>query len=169
MSSRNVPVLPSWGGYIDVVRLLMDHGADLEAKDAFGRTPLTWTSIYGKIDVVKLLLNRGADIEGKDGYGRTSLSVASSRGRIDVVRLLLDRGADAGSKDNLGRTPLIYASMNHQLDVVRVLVAHGNLEAKNNEGDTFISYLPEEQKEEAEKVIEDIHNRRRMVKPAKRS
>jgi ankyrin repeat protein len=75
-----------------VVKLLLEKGADLEAKDEFGRTPLSWAAEEGHEGVVKLLLEKGADLEAKDEFGQTPLSRAAESGHEAVVKLL-EKGA----------------------------------------------------------------------------
>jgi ankyrin repeat protein len=82
-------------GHVSTVRLLMDHGAEINDSDLNG-VPLALASAFGHTEVVKTLLDRGANIEIQDNRGIRPLhsSVSSKRGNVDVVRLLLDRGAD---------------------------------------------------------------------------
>ena len=62
------------------MQLLLDKGADIESKDNYGQTPLSWAAERGHEAVVQLLLDKGADIESKDDDGRTPLSLAAKRG-----------------------------------------------------------------------------------------
>jgi hypothetical protein len=64
------------------VKLLLDKGAETEAKDDRGCTPLLWAAHNGHDTVVKLLLDKGADVGVKDGYGRTPLWMAVGSGCI---------------------------------------------------------------------------------------
>ncbi|RYP75956.1 hypothetical protein DL771_002028 [Monosporascus sp. 5C6A] len=85
-----------------VSRLLLDRGADIEAKNNIGYTPLLGAAFEGYETVVKLLLDRGADIEAEDKSGITSLLWAADKGHKTVVELLLDKGADIKVKDESG-------------------------------------------------------------------
>jgi ankyrin repeat protein len=81
-------------GHEAVVKLLLEKGAELEAKDSYGRTPLSWAAEKGHDAVVKLLLEKGAELEAKDNsYGRTPLSWAAEKRHEVVVKLLLEKGA----------------------------------------------------------------------------
>jgi ankyrin repeat protein len=76
------------------VERLLKKGADLEAKDLNGQTPLFYA--VGNIEAVKLLLEKGANPESKDRYGRTPLSRAVAHGYKEVVKLLMDIHSDEG-------------------------------------------------------------------------
>ncbi|KAH7000722.1 ankyrin repeat-containing domain protein [Ilyonectria destructans] len=76
----------SWGRCI--VKLLLEKGADVEAKDEYGRTPLSWAAEDGHEDIVKLLFEKGADVEAKDKHGGTPLSRAAAKGDEAIVKLL---------------------------------------------------------------------------------
>jgi hypothetical protein len=82
---------------------------DVESKDKFNRTPLSWAAEKGHEAVVKLLLEKGAELEAKDKDGRTPLLWAAKNGHEAVVKLLLENGAEPEAKDKRGRTPLSYA------------------------------------------------------------
>ena len=90
-------------GNIEVVRLLLDRGANVDTPDDYGWTPLRVSTSNGK--VVRLLLDRGANVDTPDNYGWTSLCISAFDGRVEVVRLLLDVGASPDCKNNSGKTP----------------------------------------------------------------
>jgi len=94
-------------------------GADVNAKDAFGRTALDAASQRGDLDVVQALLAKGADVNAKDNNGLTALMLASPSGRVDVVQALLAKGADVNAKGNNGLTALI-ATTNAKIRAVLV-------------------------------------------------
>lgn len=62
-------------GYVEVVRLLLDHGADVQTSDDFGSTPLHIASSVGKIQTVQLLLENDVNVHTLDKDGRTALDV----------------------------------------------------------------------------------------------
>ena len=109
-------------GHADIARLLLEHGADRNARDDEKRTSLYLSSEYGYVDVVRILLEQGADTEAQDGLLRSPLSKASSRGHVEVCRVLLEHGADVNSKDILDGTPLHDAEGE---EVARLLLKHG--------------------------------------------
>jgi hypothetical protein len=76
-----------------VVRLLLEHGANINARGSTGWTPLHRASFNGAPEVVRVLLEHGADVEAKDYYGETALQVAADQGEDEVVELLREHGA----------------------------------------------------------------------------
>ena len=56
------------------MKLLLEQGAEVDAKDSSGWTPLSWAAEKGREAVVKLLLEQGAEADAKDTYGQTPLS-----------------------------------------------------------------------------------------------
>jgi len=77
------------------VKLLVEKGAELNSKDAHGRTPLSYAVAvhWYNMDVVKLLVENGAELNSEDADGKTPLSYAVSHGREAVVNLLVEKGA----------------------------------------------------------------------------
>ena len=80
-------------GHKDVVQWLLDAGADVNAKDTWGRTALMKASLNGHKDIVQLLIEAGADVNVKDNDGRTALMCASLYGHKDIATLLRKHGA----------------------------------------------------------------------------
>jgi ankyrin repeat protein len=80
-------------GSVRVVRLLLEHGADMNAQAQNDRTPLQWASMNGALEVVRLLLEHGSEVEAKHNGGKTTLQVAVDRGHAEVVELLREHGS----------------------------------------------------------------------------
>jgi ankyrin repeat protein len=115
-----------------VVKLLLQAGANLEAKDIFNQTPLSYAALSGHEEVLKLLLEAGANPESKDSLDQTPLLCAAYNGHEAVVELLLEAGANLESKDGLDQTPLLCAAYNGHEAVVKLLLEAGaNLESKD--------------------------------------
>jgi ankyrin repeat protein len=76
-----------------VVRLLLEHGADINVQDHVGQTPLHWASFNGALEIGRLLLEHHADVEAKDNNGKTALQVAAEEGHGKVGELLREYGA----------------------------------------------------------------------------
>lgn len=88
-----------------VVKLLLDLGADVHAKNRRGGPPLLYA---WDREVVAMLLNAGADVNASDSFGETPLHNKADEGDgcLDAARLLLDSGADINARTNKGETPL---------------------------------------------------------------
>ena len=84
-------------------KLLLENGADVNAKNKFGETALMRAKTA---EQTKLLIDHGADVNAKDKYGRTALMFAADRGNIEQIKLLIDAGADVNAKDDNGKTAL---------------------------------------------------------------
>lgn len=84
-----------WGAgpYQHLVRILLEAGAQLEATDATGFTPLMLAAVHGNPDVLGVLLQRGAKVDVVAEDGRTALSVARDGGHAEAVTLLEQAGA----------------------------------------------------------------------------
>lgn len=96
--------------HVDVTLLLLDAGADIEARDAQGYTPLHSAAQMGNPQVIQLLLERGADKAAKDRHGRTPAHTAAMAGHEHALQspaLELPHRDDAGQEptDLLARAP----------------------------------------------------------------
>lgn len=87
-------------GSEEAVELLLDYGADVDAKDKYGNTPLHDAAKYGNISICKLLLGYGADIDAANKWGQTPMHVAAFERQEEVFDFLIRSGADDGAKDN---------------------------------------------------------------------
>lgn len=70
-----------------MVIILLDHGADIEAKVTSLWTPLHMGAKFGHIDVVRVLLERGANVRAADRLWREPLRLAKSEGHVEVAKL----------------------------------------------------------------------------------
>ncbi|KAF8263984.1 ankyrin repeat-containing domain protein [Lactarius quietus] len=81
------------GMVVDIVRRLLEHGADPNIPDHDRSTPLHEASSRGRLESARLLLSFGAKVDEKNGKGRTPLQVAASEGHDEITKLLLEHGA----------------------------------------------------------------------------
>ncbi len=91
-------------GHTQVISVLLENGARIDATDKYGRTPLMWAAMKGNTLVARLLLDRGANVNAQSRRG-TALHLAVDEGHAKTAKLLIDRGADTAARDALGKTP----------------------------------------------------------------
>jgi ankyrin repeat protein len=111
-------------GNVETLRVLLDAGAEVNARNRADATALLWAA--GDPEKARLLIERGADVKMQSKQGRTPLMVAASRpGNSAVVALLLAKGADPRAQDRLGTTVLSLASRFGDLESVKLLLRAG--------------------------------------------
>jgi hypothetical protein len=121
-------ILAAYEGHLDICRLLIDKGAQTEARDWNGRTPLHWAAEGGHIDFVRLLCNRGADIEAQSYHGWRPLHASIIYGQISVMKELIEvRNAEISVSSDGGWTALKWARENGN-DVASYLLSHGAID-----------------------------------------
>lgn len=100
------------GNDADGVRALIKSGADVNAADQAGVTPLMHASGQGFVEVARLLIAAGADVNAVSRKGVTPLILAAGRGHAEMVVLLVKIGADVNFKSQNGATALKFAVKN---------------------------------------------------------
>ena len=132
------------GGSVQQVQNALHAGTDINAKNEFGRTALTWAARDNtNPEVLKLLLDAGADVRAKDEEGRTALMwAARDNTNPEVLKLLLENGADVRAKDEEGRTALTWAARDNTNPEVlkRLLDAGADIRAKDEKGRTALMW-----------------------------
>jgi truncated hemoglobin YjbI len=110
-------------GEAELAAVLIRSGADPDAREAAGHTPLYRASSE---DVARVLLAAGATVDIASGPTRgTALHHAARRGYVSVAQALLDHGATIDALDAKEETPLRRAVNCRQIEIVRLLVRHG--------------------------------------------
>jgi ankyrin repeat protein len=103
----------------------IDAGADVNATQGDGTTPLHWAVYKVDRELVARLLDHGAKANVTNKYGSSPLAEAVKLGDLDLVRQLLDAGADVESPNGDGQTALMLAAHIGALDVAKLLVERG--------------------------------------------
>lgn len=112
---------------MEIVKLLLDNGHDVEACNEHGARPLMSAAHHGREDLVKLLLDRGASVNARDDpehNGTSALDEAAYDGCLHLVRLLLDRGAEI-KHPKRGFTALHKAAGWGRVEVMKLLLERG--------------------------------------------
>ena len=102
---------------------LIDHGADVNAKNEDGETPLLIAISNRNFDLAEFLNERGDDVNAKEVDGETPLLISVSIPWL--AKLLIERGADVNAKNEDGETPLLIAATRDNFDLVELLIEHG--------------------------------------------
>jgi ankyrin repeat protein len=85
-------------GNTQMVKELIQQGADINQRDESGRTALMFAAINAHYETMKLLLDHGADVNAKSNKGGTTLMGAAMAGDLKMVQVLLAKGADVDAR-----------------------------------------------------------------------
>jgi ankyrin repeat protein len=128
------------GDTIAAARLL-GQGADVEAKNNQGDSPLLLAARSQKAEVANLLIAKGAGLEDKNDQGDTPLIAACTVGSTALTQLLVEKGADINARDDVGATPLMYAALAGNTTILDLLLAKGAaMNAADDNGKTPLMY-----------------------------
>lgn len=146
----NSPIfIASTIGNFEMLKLLVEYGADYNIKDSKGKTVLhhlfheSYFRRYilkltqqEKIDIIDYFLNLGLDIDAVDNDGSTLLhGHCHGQDGTEILERLILRGAQINIPDRFGMTPLLQASKYGTIGAIKLLLRNGaDLEARNGEG-----------------------------------
>ena len=140
---------------ITLLKLLINRGADVRARDSSGRTALHWSveqimteggGFTARPEVVRFLLDNGAEVNAQDYLGQTALIkiVAAWKNPIAIPQLLIEKGANVNLGDKDGVTALMLSAEKGRSDLVQLLLEKGaTLDAKDKLGRTAIVHATE--------------------------
>ncbi len=106
-----------------IIDMLVENGADIEARKYGGETPLMSACFEGNIGVAEHLIKKGARIDSRDDKGVTVLGYALRF--IETAKLIVEHGADVNAKNNIGRTALMSATTSGKEEIVKLLLDNG--------------------------------------------
>jgi ankyrin repeat protein len=128
-------------GHIDIVRLLLEHGADVNAISKLRSAALIAASLHNHVEVVDCLLKAGADVNATDSNGYCAL-MAAVEGEcmaLPVVQLLLDHGANVDGINKNGRSALLIAAHCGRVCMMELLLQRGcSITAVDYNGNTVL-------------------------------
>jgi ankyrin repeat protein len=90
-------------GHVDVVRVLLEGGANIERTNNLSRNALHRAAYYGHLNVCRLLLKKGAKVDPLDASKNTPLHEAAKGGYLPIVKLLVNKGANVSVRNIFGR------------------------------------------------------------------
>jgi uncharacterized protein len=109
-------------GDVAAVRQLLDKGANVEARDASGKTALIAAAYANHLDVAKVLIDAGADVNTQDRTQQSAYLIATSEGYLELLHMTLAAGADVRSLDSYNGTGLIRAADRGHVEIVEALL-----------------------------------------------
>ena len=138
----------------EITKLLLDKGANPNARAKTGATPILFTQ---GADVIALLLGRGADVLARSKNGESALMETAIRGDVAASTLLLEKGADVNAADKRGYTPLMLAAQydGDSPELVRLLLARGADLNATAEDETALTLAAKRGETEVTKVLRE--------------
>ena len=115
----------AWADASETVEVLLDHEADVNAKDANRYTPLHWAAEANAHQAAEVLLDHGADVNAKDANGQTPLHWAAWANAHQTAKVLLDYGAKPNARSATRQTPLHDAAEANAHQTAKVLLDYG--------------------------------------------
>ena len=113
-------------GHNEMVRLLLDKGADIKIRNKETQSTALMEAVAGNhADVIRLLAQNGADVNERDVLNRTPLHVACMWGFIEVADTLIELGSNTDALDMTDQTPLMVAEQNGNTKIVEFLKSAG--------------------------------------------
>jgi len=114
----------------EMMEVLLEVGADVNARNAEGETPFTLQKNWGhnakfRLEMMRKMIQYGADVNVQNNRGETALMNAAYRGETSIVRLLLKHGAQINLRDEEGQTALLFAVDEGHTTTVRLLLERG--------------------------------------------
>jgi len=139
-------VIENWSEFsdIDLVKIILASGADVNARNYDGNTPLILAADIddseNSIDLIELLIKAGADVNAADDYGWTPLLIAVINDNLEATKVLLNHGANINAVNSDFENAFIVAIENGASDnLIELLVKHGvDVNAKNKDGLTAL-------------------------------
>ncbi|AKI79829.1 putative ankyrin repeat protein [Acanthamoeba polyphaga mimivirus] len=132
------------GESIEVVKLLLKYGANIDSINNCGETALIIacqnSKYFHSIFVIDLLLQNNTNILHKDNNGFTALIHAASHCPLSIIKLLVKNGSDVNATDNKGNSVLMYATKNNINIVLYLLKKGANINHKNNDNNNVLHF-----------------------------
>ncbi|XP_054900595.1 ankyrin repeat domain-containing protein 6b isoform X2 [Poeciliopsis prolifica] len=126
-------------GHLEVVRILLKAGCDLDIQDDGEQTALHRAAMVGNTDIISALIQEGCALERQDKDGNTALHEVSWHGFSQCVKLLVKSGANVHAKNKAGNTALHLACQNGHTQSSKVLLLGGSRpDSQNHAGDTCL-------------------------------
>ena len=137
LSENNESLLhnAAMSGKVDAIDLVISNGADIEARDNFGRSPIFFSLYSREPAALAKMIEKGADVNVKNEDGATLVQVAARVEMPEMVKMLIDAKVDVNIADKDNTTPLYWAVMTGNEEIAKMLLSNGadpNIAEKNS-------------------------------------
>lgn len=109
-------------GDVETVKSLLAQGADVEASDANGVTPLIAAAYGNHVETARILIDAGADVNRQDRTQQSAYLITTSDGYLELLEMTLAAGADVHSLDSYNGTGLIRAADRGHVEIIETLL-----------------------------------------------
>lgn len=146
---------------VEMAKMLIESGADVNARDAKQDTPYLFAGAEGRNEILKLVLENGADIKSTNRYGGNALIPASEKGHLETVKILLKTKINVNHVNRLGWTALLEAIIlsdggeTHQKIIQELINAGADVNLADKDNVTPIKHA---QKRNYIKIVEMLKN-----------
>ena len=142
----------------------IEAGADVNAKDEYGKTALMIAAKSNSADIAQLLIVTEANVNAKNKGSDTALMYATAYNAADIARHLLSAGTDVNTQNKIGKTALMYAAGNNYADVAELLIVAGaDKNVKDNEGKTALMIATDLDSDDVAEVLKAAGARQRTA------
>lgn len=115
----------STGGHLEIVKLLVSHGAEVNKPTLTESTPLRGASFHGHLEVMQFLLQSGAEVNTPNCIGQSPLCIAAMRGQLKAVKYLIENGANVHQTTINGYSIMHLSATKGRIDIVSYLLSIG--------------------------------------------
>ena len=134
------------GGRTEIVRALLEKGAEVNLRLTYGETPLILAVQRENDAVVRMLLDKGADVRAKAHDEMSSLMFALEKGNTVIAQLLIEKGADVNLRASNGYPPITLARSKKMDKIVALLLAAGVREPEDSSHAAAADYRNKQEK-----------------------
>jgi ankyrin repeat protein len=117
--------MAAWFGRVEIARMLIDAGANLDIQDIFGKTILHVAMEGNYSEITQMLIDAGAKLDIQDRDGETVLHWAAWRNYSEITQMLIDAGVKLNIQDKWDRTALHWAVDNNSPETAQMLIYAG--------------------------------------------
>jgi ankyrin repeat protein len=140
----------------EIAAALIQAGAEINAQDPYGVTPLLFAAISGSPETIRMLLKSGADVKAKDVDGRTALiETLTTENDLppETIEELIQAGAEVNVRIYGGLTPLMIAAAGNSRILKALIRAGADLNAEDDQGATALRWAKDSR--ENYKILKD--------------